>query len=173
MIDRRTPIYLTEFGIQSHPDRIAGVGPKRQAEYLAISERIAYANPRVVAFSQYLMKDDKPRKGPRIQRYSGFETGLQTSSGRRKPSYDAFMLPLAVKRTATATCSGAACGRRPGRRRSRSSTRSARAAGSGCASSRRPASTASAPSHRQGQRYRAKWRRPGGGTVTGPPIRAY
>ena len=27
--------------------------------------------------------------------------------------------------------------------------------------------------HRRGQRYRVKWRRPGGGTVTGPPIRAY
>ena len=61
MIASRPQIYLTEFGIQSKPDPIAGVGLRGQAEYLAISERIAYANPRVVAFSQYLMVDDQPR----------------------------------------------------------------------------------------------------------------
>jgi hypothetical protein len=27
--------------------------------------------------------------------------------------------------------------------------------------------------HNKRQRYRVKWKRPGGGTVTGPPIRAY
>jgi hypothetical protein len=27
--------------------------------------------------------------------------------------------------------------------------------------------------HARKQRYRAEWKRPGGGTITGPPIRAY
>ena len=37
----------------------------RQAEFQAISERIAYDNPRVASFSQYLLRDDpKTRKGP-------------------------------------------------------------------------------------------------------------
>ena len=62
-IARHMPIYLTEFGIQSKPDPIAGVSLRRQAEFLAIAERIAYANPRVAAFSQYLMVDDQPRSG--------------------------------------------------------------------------------------------------------------
>ena len=62
-IASRRDIYLTEFGIQSKPDPIAGVSLSRQAEYTAIAERMAYANPRVKAFSQYLMQDDKPRKG--------------------------------------------------------------------------------------------------------------
>jgi hypothetical protein len=173
VIDRRVPIYLTEFGIQSHPDRIAGVGLKRQAEYLAISERIAYANPRVVAFSQYLLRDDKPRRGPRIQRYSGFETGLKTSSGRHKPSYDAFMLPLAVKQYGD---SDVLWGRvRPARGETKITIQ--HKIGKGRWKRLSVVTTTGVyglrADHRNGQRYRVKWRRPGGGTVTGPPIRAY
>ena len=33
---------------------------QRQAEYRSISEQIAYDNPRVAAFSQYLLTDDAP-----------------------------------------------------------------------------------------------------------------
>jgi hypothetical protein len=173
VIDPRIPIYLTEFGIQSHPDRIAGVGFNRQAEYLAISERIAYANPRVVAFSQYLMKDDRPRKGPRIQRYSGFETGLRTSRGKRKPSYDGFMLPLAVKRYGG---SDVLWGRvRPATGETRVTIQ--HKVGKGRWKRLRVVTTTGVyglrADHKKGQRYRVKWRRPGGGTVTGPPIRAY
>ena len=98
-INGNMPIYLTEFGIESKPDPIRGVSLQRQSEYRAISERIAYENPRVVAFSQYLLRDDLPVAGvPTIARYPGFETGLFTSSGRPKPSYDGFRLPLAVRR---------------------------------------------------------------------------
>ena len=35
---------------------------------------------------------------PRLERYSGFETGLRTSKGKKKPAYNAFMLPLAATR---------------------------------------------------------------------------
>jgi hypothetical protein len=98
-INGNMPIYLTEFGIESKPDPIRGVSLQRQSEYRSISERIAYENPRVVAFSQYLLRDDLPVPGvPTISRYPGFETGLFTSSGRHKPSYDGFRLPLAVRR---------------------------------------------------------------------------
>jgi len=172
-IARNRDIYLTEFGIQSKPDPLAGVSLRRQAEYLAISERIAYANPRVKAFSQYLMNDDQPRRGSRLQRYSGFETGLRTSSGRAKPSYDGFMLPLAVTRYGS---SDVAWGRvRP-------------AAGStevtiqhslrGRRWKRLTVVTTGGvygfrTEHRDRQRYRARWRRPDGTVVTGPPIRPY
>jgi hypothetical protein len=89
------PVWLTEFGIQSVPDPLVGVSLMRQAEYRSISERIAEKNSRVVAFSQYLLRDDLPVKGvPRIARYSGFESGLETSSGKPKPSLDGFRLPL-------------------------------------------------------------------------------
>ena len=173
VVDARLPIYLTEFGIQSRPDRIAGVSLRRQAEYLAISERMAYANPRVVAFSQYLMVDDRPRPGPRIERYSGFETGLKTSSGRRKPAFDGFMLPLAVKqygsndvlwgrvRPATGPTE-VTIQHKLGRGRWK---RLAVVPTTGVYGLR--------AAHKSGQRYRARWRTPTGATVTGPPIRAY
>jgi hypothetical protein len=99
-ITSHLPIYLTEFGIESTPDPVRGVSQQRQSEYRAISERIAYDNPRVVAFSQYLLRDDLPKAGvPTLERYPGFETGLFTAAGKPKPSYDGFRLPLAVRRT--------------------------------------------------------------------------
>jgi len=97
-ITSRLPIYLTEFGIQSTPDTQSGVSLAKQVEYRAISERIAYANPRVVAFSQYLLRDSDPT-GPK--QYGGFESGLRFADGRPKPSLPAFRLPLAVQRKGT------------------------------------------------------------------------
>ena len=94
------PIWLTEFGIQSVPDRIWGVSETAQAEYRAISERIAFRNPRVAFFSQYLMRDDLPVAGAASasQRFGGFESGLRHSSGDAKRSYEAFRLPLVAVR---------------------------------------------------------------------------
>jgi hypothetical protein len=89
-------IYLTEFGIQSEPDRISGVSFERQPAYYAIAEHMAYVNPRVALFSQYLMRDDQPREEG--YRFRGFESGLRRSNGTRKPAYRAFPNPLAVER---------------------------------------------------------------------------
>jgi hypothetical protein len=95
-VRRRMPIYLTEFGIQSRPDPHYGVTWTRQAEYRAIGERIAFRNRRVRAFSQYLMRDDTPRKGR--DRFGGFESGLRTSRGRKKHAYRGFRLPMVARR---------------------------------------------------------------------------
>ena len=97
-IRSRLQIYLTEFGIQSTPDTQSGVSLAKQVEYRAIAERIAYANPRVVAFSQYLLRDSDP-SGPK--QYGGFESGLRFAAGGPKPSLPAFRLPLAVRREGT------------------------------------------------------------------------
>jgi hypothetical protein len=98
-IRRSMPIYLTEFGIQSSPDRFFGVSLSQQPEYRSISERLAYSNPRVKAFSQYLLRDDLPREGvPASARYGGFESGLRFANGGEKPSLVGFRLPLAVLR---------------------------------------------------------------------------
>jgi hypothetical protein len=93
---RRMKVWLTEFGIQSKPDPNYGVSETKQAEYRSISEKIAYDNPRVVALSQYLMRDDKPRSG--ADRYGGFESGLRYANGRKKKSYAAFRLPLVARK---------------------------------------------------------------------------
>ena len=90
------PIYITEFGVQSDPDP-NGVSLGAQAAYIAIAEQFAYANPRVVSFAQYLLRDDSPLNVPG-QVYGGFESGLRFYSGAKKPSYEGFRLPLAVQR---------------------------------------------------------------------------
>jgi len=97
----RLPVHLTEFGIQSTPDRVAGVSLTQQPEYRAISERIAYGNPRVRTFSQYLLRDDRPDPDAETvySRYPGFESGLRFATGRAKPSLAGFRLPLAALRT--------------------------------------------------------------------------
>jgi hypothetical protein len=97
-VRRGLGIWLTEFGIQSRPDPFIGVSYTRQAEYRSIAERIAHRNRRVRAFSQYLMRDDVPRPGPRTVRYGGFESGLRRHAGEAKRAYEAFRLPLVAKR---------------------------------------------------------------------------
>jgi len=97
----RMPLYLDEFGVQSYPDKLLGVPLRKQPEYYAISEKLAYDNPRVKSFSQYLLRDDpKDTKGGggilSQSAFPGFESGLERSNGRRKPAYDGYRLPLVV-----------------------------------------------------------------------------
>jgi hypothetical protein len=90
------PIYLTEFGVQSKPNKYEGVSAAKQAEYDAIAEHMAYDNPRVVAFSQYLFKDDPVSGRLTTTGFVGFQTGLEYISGARKPLYYGFPVPLTV-----------------------------------------------------------------------------
>ena len=167
-------IYLTEYGVQSYPDKIAGVTPRRQAEYLAISERMATANPRVQLFSQYLMKDDEPRKGrTALERFSGFETGLRTYKGKRKPAYNGFMLPLAVTEYGS---SDVLWGRvRPALGATQVEIQ--RKVGKRGWSRVRMVTTSGTyglkTAHKAGEVYRARWTRPDGSRLTGPKIRPY
>jgi hypothetical protein len=170
-IDRNRSIYLTEFGVQSKPDRFA-VSLARQAEYLAMSEKIAYANPRVKAFSQYLLRDDGPQ-GKGLDRFSGFESGLRTYKGKKKPAYDAFILPLVATQYGS---SDVLWGRvRPATGPTQVVIE--RKVGKGKWKRLTALQTAGVygfrTEHHSKQRYRAKWTRPDGSTVTGPPIRSY
>lgn len=100
-IPAHLPIYLTEFGIQSYPNRFLGVPQSKQAEYDAIAEKIAWSNPRVAAFSQYLLRDDKlgGKPGSSVHGgFIGFQTGLEEYGGKRKPLYFGFPVPLVVSR---------------------------------------------------------------------------
>jgi hypothetical protein len=95
------PIYLTEFGVQSLPNRFLGVPIAKQAEYDAIAERIAWNNRRVAAFSQYLLRDDRLGGAPGASVHGGtigFQTGLEYVNGRPKPLYFGWPIPLTVSR---------------------------------------------------------------------------
>lgn len=98
MVAPGLPIYATEFGVQSYPNVVAGLPLATQADYRSVAEFLAYGNPRVVSFSQYLLTDPAPLAGPAISRYV-FQMGLYLFKGHRaKPAYEAFRLPLVVRR---------------------------------------------------------------------------
>jgi hypothetical protein len=175
-LSRGQAIWLTEFGVQSWPDRRLGVSPQQQAEYRSISEQIAHRNGRVRMFSQYLMRDDDPRPGSASQRYGGFESGLRGHAGDVKPSYDGFRTPLVATRGARSTTLWGIV--RPARwtttvtidyrngvrgtwRRLKTDRTNTRGVWS---------TTTAARSTRQ---YRVRWTAPDGTRHTGPPTRSY
>jgi hypothetical protein len=101
-ISRRLGIYNTEFGYQTNPpDPFIGTTPSRQAEILNTLEEFSYRYPRLKSYSQYLIYDDPARSGPAALRWAGFQTGLRFTEGAQKPSYDAYRLPISVKRLRT------------------------------------------------------------------------
>jgi hypothetical protein len=95
------PLYLTEFGVQSKPNRYIGVSPSKQAEYDALAEYMAWKDPRVAAFSQYLLRDDhlggKAGAGVHGGRV-GFQSGLEYVNGAPKPLFFAWPVPLVVSK---------------------------------------------------------------------------
>jgi hypothetical protein len=174
-IPRGLKIYLTEFGIQTTPDEISGVSFAKQALYRSIAEHIAYVNPRVAVFSQYLMRDDKPRKTG--YRYGGFETGLRRSDGRKKPSYESFRLPLAVESYGRSDVLWGFV--RPMHARTKVVIQVHASGKHAKWKLLRNVTTTStgvygfSARHRAGQTYRVRWTAPSGTRYTGPPISAY
>jgi cellulase (glycosyl hydrolase family 5) len=91
------PIYNTEFGLQSKPpDPSVSTSPVRQAQLINEKEEYSYRYSRLKSYSQYLLYDDPARKGPKSQRWSGFQTALRFPNGRAKPALTAFKLPIVV-----------------------------------------------------------------------------
>jgi hypothetical protein len=174
----RTPIYLTEFGVQSKPNRFLGVSVAQQAEYDAIAEHIAWANPRVAAFSQYLLRDDPLGGAPGASVHGGtigFQTGLEYLSGKPKPLYSGWPVVLTVTRRsggfslwglvrpATGASKVTVLIQRKGARSYRTlKTVTTNAQGYWAFSS-----------SVQGLQWRVRWRSPAGVRYEGPPIRAY
>ena len=98
-ITRGLPIYSTEFGYQTNPpDPFVSTSPSRQAELLNKMEQYSYLYPRLKSYSQYLLFDDVARSGSSALRWAGFQTGLRFSSGKAKPSFEAYKLVLVVRK---------------------------------------------------------------------------
>jgi hypothetical protein len=177
-IPSHLPIYLTEFGVQSFPNHELGVPVATQAEYDAVAEHIAWSNPRVAAFSQYLLKDDPlgGKPGSSVTGGSvGFQTGLEYVNGKPKPLYTAWSLPLTVSRTrggyslwglvrpASGSAKVTVLVQRKGSRSWRVlKTVTTNSRGYWALSSR----TA-------GSAWRVRWKSPQGKSYEGPPVRAY
>jgi hypothetical protein len=93
------PIYNTEFGFQTNPpDPFISTSPTRQAQLLNEKEEYSYRYARLKSYSQYLLYDDAARSGSSALRWAGFQTGLRNAGGSVKPAYEAYRLPIVVKR---------------------------------------------------------------------------
>jgi putative glycosyl hydrolase len=77
-------IWITEYGYQTNPpDTLYGVTYAKQAAYLTQAFAIARKNPRIDMMLWFLLKDD-----PNL---NGWQSGLMTARGAKKPSFNAFM----------------------------------------------------------------------------------
>ena len=78
-------IWITEYGYQTNPpDGIVGVSWVNQARYLTQAYRLAKKHPRIDMFIWFLLRDE--RRGVS----EGWQSGLLTSTGGKKPSFAAF-----------------------------------------------------------------------------------
>jgi len=97
-LPRSLPIYLTEFGWETNPpDRFNGVSLARQAEWIQQGEFITYANPRVRALTQFLLRDVPPVRGISTRRRAAFftyQSGLEFVNGQPKPAMFAYVFPF-------------------------------------------------------------------------------
>jgi hypothetical protein len=76
-------LWITEYGYQTNPpDRTLGVSYAKQALYLRQAYGIARANPRIDMMLWFLIKDER--------RLNGWQSGLLTAAGKRKPSFNVF-----------------------------------------------------------------------------------
>jgi hypothetical protein len=100
------PLYLTEYGYQTFPPDPLGVSLRQQAAYLNESEFIAYTNPSVRTLAQFLLVDDKPIPGLSRRSVAAwgatFQSGLMMLSGRKKPAFNAYRLPIHLPRRSVA-----------------------------------------------------------------------
>jgi hypothetical protein len=78
-------LWITEYGYQTRPpDRVFGVSWAKQAKYLTQAYQIARKNPRITMMLWFLLRDEG--------RLGGWQSGLFTVAGKKKPAYNAFRL---------------------------------------------------------------------------------
>ena len=91
---RRFGIYIDEYGYQTNPpDRFAGIGPRTQDSWLQRAAYLAWRNPRIRLFTQYLWRDE-PRSSDGS--YGGWQSGLRYVGGRAKPALAHFDTPFVI-----------------------------------------------------------------------------
>jgi Glycosyl hydrolase catalytic core len=82
---RSKRVWITEYGYQTRPpDRFFGVSYRSQARYLQQALALARKTRRIDTFIWFLIRDER--------RLSGWQSGVVTASGRRKPAFRAFQV---------------------------------------------------------------------------------
>jgi hypothetical protein len=87
---KRYSIFLDEYGYQTNPpDETLGVTPALQDLYLQQGAYLAWRDPRVKLFSQYIWIDEPLRNN-----FAGFQSGLRYNNGTPKPALAHFPTPI-------------------------------------------------------------------------------
>lgn len=85
--------YFTEFGYETNPpDPVRGVTFAQQSRFMQQASYLAWKNPRVKMFMQYLWRDDPLG----ASNFTGWQSGLYRYDGRAKPLAKAFPNPFWV-----------------------------------------------------------------------------
>jgi hypothetical protein len=108
---KKFDVYFTEYGYQTNPpDPYQGVSTTEQLNWVQEGSFMSWRQPRVKMLIQYLWRDDPVGdRGQGSRAYSGWQSGLYSFDGRKKPLRDAFPNPFWVdlpKRKKTATVWG-------------------------------------------------------------------
>ncbi len=91
---QRFGIYIDEYGYQTNPpDPSLGVTPGQQDLFLQQGAYLAWRDPRVKLFSQYIWIDE-PVRDAAAGNYSGFQSGLRYVNGTPKPALAHFATPI-------------------------------------------------------------------------------
>jgi Glycosyl hydrolase catalytic core len=79
----RKPIWITEYGYQTRPDRLFAVSYGNQARWLTQAYAIARRTPQIALMIWFMLKDD-------TNIGVGWQSGLLTAAGKKKPAFNAF-----------------------------------------------------------------------------------
>jgi hypothetical protein len=83
----RKRIWLTEYGYQTNPpDRWLGVSYRKQVSLMSEAARRVYLAPYVDFLIHFMVRDDTDP--------GGWQSGFRAATGRKKPSYRAWSLPI-------------------------------------------------------------------------------
>ena len=77
-------MWLTEYGYQTKPERLYAVTLAKQARYLTQAYGIARRHPKIDMMVWFMLRDDRNLS-------LGWQSGLFTASGARKPAFNAFL----------------------------------------------------------------------------------
>ena len=108
-------MYMTEFGYKSNPPNpYVRTSLSEQAEWLNQSDYLAYRDPRVKSWLSSCSSTTAPGPAPRsaaARTGARSRAGCATTSGKKKPAYAAYRLPIWVPtaRHGSASSSGASC----------------------------------------------------------------
>jgi len=92
------PVALTEFGFETNPpDPFNGVSLADQASWNQLGDYLAWANPRVMTQTQFLLKDVPPLKKHKKNSkayWFTYQSGLYFANGAAKPAAAAYAMPF-------------------------------------------------------------------------------